>query len=376
MGIMGRIRHLVAAPGGTSTIERPIDTELERRVPTEVAGRPLSVMTGTLDDLTEDAQWWFGEALGVLGLPPEALTITQAQATDDGPAIRACRYRGAGPRELQRGLDLDADADRRMSNGNELLTVAGLRLSRSVAGKRSFVVNDDGTLAPAPEETAPDPARVHHDLVRGDTWFQLFGRDDRAWLEAAALAVAGTDGREPGRVQVDLPDTWASTVLPGRSDPAFADRIDRAAELADADAELWTQVSDRFRPAPGDLPFIGGTRLVAVDLAPEAMGRGATWLEAWEYLEPYESLVEEVAAEAGRFNEAGGRGSAHIDADGSRARLIVRIPDDEGGPEGYAEVHFIRGAARSYRLLFGAPEDPGDGAQIFETVARSFRIVT
>jgi hypothetical protein len=375
MGIIDRIRELVAPNAGVAAVERPVDLELEHRVPAEVAGQPLAVITGTIDDLDEYGQWWFGEALQALGLPPDALTITQAQVTDDGPAVRACRYRGAGPRELQRALDLDTDADRRVSNGNELVTLAGVRLSRSVSGERSFVVTADGTFAPDPDDGPPDPGRIHHDLVRGDTWFQLFGGDDRAWLEAAALAVSGTDGRQPGRVAVDLPDTWASTTLPDRSDAEFADRIDRAAELAGADLEAWTSISNRFRPAPGELGFIGGTRLVALDLTPEAMGRGATWLEAWEYLEPYESLTDEVAAEAAGLREEGARGTAHIDADTGRARLIARIPDDDGGPDRYAEVHFIRDRSRAYRLLFGSPTDPGDGATTFDAIAQSFRIV-
>jgi hypothetical protein len=349
--------------------------ELEARLPRHVLGEPLVHLSERFDTLDETHRWWFAPVIDALGLAPSDFSLAFAGHPGDERGIRATRFAGARPRDLQGLADLDAANDRMAAKGDPSVVLGGIRMRRGVAGKRSFEVADDGSLVPM-DGGVVDPASVFHDLVRGDTWFHIFGLGDDRWIAAVAADLAGwASFPADGEVRLDLPDGWLCSTVPGGMDPAFAERIrERLAGLDDAGQERWAGILGRLAPDGSGRGFMTGTRLVAFDVSPAALRDRPASLNVWEYLTPYGSIDQELdlehAAAAADESQAIVRAGRVPHSAGPAARITVTVAGDDGPT--LVDRWLFRCGSLAYELSCVAGTSGGDRGPMFEAIAASF----
>jgi hypothetical protein len=372
MGLLRRLRDRGQdRPRESDGLSHPAP-ELEARLPRSVLGEPLVHLSERFDTLDDEHRWWFGVVIGELGLAEDDLTLAFAGLPGDERGIRATRFAGARPRDLQRLADLDATNDRMLAKGDPTVVLGGVRMRRGLAGKRSFEVTDDGSLVPAGGE-AEDPASVFHDLVRGDTWFHIFGRGDDRWTAAVAEDLAGwTRIPADGEVTLDLPEGWLRSTVPDGTDPALAAQIgDRLAGHDEAARERWAGIRGRLAPDGHARGFVTGTRLVACDAGPAALTHGPAGIEIWEYLTPYGSIDMELEAERAATSDAQAVTANRVThPTGPAARITATVAGDDGAM--LVDRWLIRSGSLAYQLLGVANADGPDYRPVFGAIAASF----
>lgn len=335
-----------------------VDPELESRLPGAVLGQELDLVSTGPDALDADAQWWFRGIADALGVPADRLTLALATRADDPRSIQAVRVEGCTPRKLQWMLDQEAWTDRALASGDEMVALGGLHVRRGIAGTRSYVSGPDGAPVPEPGEVIA-PTRVFYQLLRGDSWFNVYAAEDLAWGEAAVRAISG--GALPARaVSVDLPAGWVGGQLEGPANPALAALIEE--RLADADPgarEAWGGVMEMLRPERFARPFASGTRYVAFDLGTGSPPPAPIKLEIWEYLAPHRSLDDELRVEVEEAGAAQVLAAGPVEHPlGPAVTLTARL-DDEAVPV-LLQLWLIRPGPVAYRILYVAVGDASE----------------
>jgi hypothetical protein len=176
-----------AAPAARTGLPHA-DPELEARLPATILGRATTKLSLRAEAGDEYTRWWLSGVAEFLGVSLDAITIGHAGIPGGFEGIRAYRFAGVAQGALEKALEADSWTDRTLAGGDNARRFGDVTLLRGVAGERELRVAEDGSIEAA-DDTPPDPAAVHHDLVDGDVWFQIFAGDDAAWIGDAARQI-------------------------------------------------------------------------------------------------------------------------------------------------------------------------------------------
>jgi hypothetical protein len=332
----------------------------------------MQVTSFDFDRLDPGTRWWFGEVLDHLGLAPDRFSLAVGIDPETGRRIRAARFRGADAYTLQRLLDRDAWTDRALAGGDETIELGRVRVRRGVAGERSYRLGGDGNPVADPAEII-DPTSIYYQVLRGDTWFDIFAAEDLDWAAAAASEIAGGLGLPGGGLTMELPEGWIGGPLAGTHSETLARAIDaRLASFDDVTRARWSNAIEALRPGGLERPIPTGTRYAAYDLGSTGPDRGPTMLLVWECLPAFPagdssdddatSTPEGAIAERRRVSLRSGPAT------------VITMTWSEGGEVQVVEQWDLSAAGLDYQLLFMSLGVAVDTLRpIFEGMARSFQ---